>query len=55
MTADYGFQPIGELLPGVLKDIAICAELRLRLEAEQGRPVTDEEFLAVAQKAGVRL
>jgi hypothetical protein len=55
MSADYGFQPIGEIQPGVYKDIVICAELQLRLKAELGRAPTDEEFLAIAEASGVRL
>lgn len=55
MTGDDGFQHIGEILPGVLKELSRRAELHPRLEAEWGRPLTDEEFLTTAEKDGGRL
>lgn len=55
MTGDDGFQHIGEIMPGVLKEISRRVELRLRLEAERGRPLTDEEFLSIARKDGISL
>jgi hypothetical protein len=55
MTTDDGFQSVGEIQAGVLKDITICAELRFRLKAELGRAPTDEEVVAVARASGVRL
>lgn len=55
MTDGEGFQPIGNILPGVLKEISRRAELRLRLEAEQGRPINDETFLDIAGRDGVEL
>jgi hypothetical protein len=55
MSIDHGFTQIGETLPGVLKEISRRAESRLRLEAEWGRPLTDQEFLKIAEENGVRL
>jgi hypothetical protein len=39
----------------VLKEIARRAELRLRVEAELGRQVSDEDFLAIAERDGETL
>jgi hypothetical protein len=48
--------PAGSVLGGVLKEIARRVELRQRLEAEQGAPISDEAFLEVAERTGgVRL
>lgn len=55
MSPDLRFVHIGEIIPGVLKDVSRCAELRPRLEAEWGRRLTDEEFLKAAEESGVRL
>jgi hypothetical protein len=44
------FTSIGEELAGVLKEIRRRSELRPRLEAEMGRPLSDEEFLAIAER-----
>ena len=55
MTLANGFAPIGEILPGLIKEIVRRAELRLRLEAEWGRPLNDEEFLAIAKRDGEEL
>lgn len=55
MNANSGFMHISEILPGVLKEISQRTELRLRLEAEWGRLLTDEEFLIVAERSGARL
>lgn len=48
MTSDHGFTHIGDILPGVLKEISRRAELQLRLEVEHGRPINDETFLKIA-------
>ena len=55
MTPHRGFTHIGDILPGVLKEISRRAELRLRLEAEQDRPINDETFLDIAGRDGVEL
>ena len=55
MSSDHGFTCISEILPGVLKEISRRAELRLRLEAEQGQPLSDEAFLEIAERDGVKL
>lgn len=47
-----GFTHIGDIIPGVLKEIARRVELRERLEAESGRPLTDAEFLDIAEHGG---
>ena len=50
---DHGFTHIRDILPGVLKEIARRAELRLRLEAERGQPLSDAEFLHIAEHDGI--
>ena len=52
MTSQKDFESIGAILPGVLKEISRRLELRLRLEAEWGRSLTDKEFLEIAEKTG---
>jgi hypothetical protein len=42
------FEPIGTILPGIVKEISQRAELRSRLEAEWDRPLTNEEIVLVA-------
>lgn len=54
MTDAKGLTHISEILAGVLKEIARRAELRPRLEAERSRPVSDEEFLIIAEQDGER-
>lgn len=49
------FQPIGALLGGILKEGRRREELRPRLEAKLGRPLTDEEFLKFADSTGLRI
>ncbi|MDR4468321.1 MAG: hypothetical protein MRJ68_08485 [Nitrospira sp.] len=53
--AESGFTPIADTLGDILKEINRRVELRLRLEAEMGRPLTDEEFIAIAERTGVRI
>lgn len=55
MRIGHGFQHIGDIMPGVLKEISRRAELWLRLEAECGRQMMDEEFLKVAEATEVQL
>ncbi|WHZ16876.1 MAG: hypothetical protein OJF52_003726 [Nitrospira sp.] len=50
--SDHGLTHISGPLGEVLKEILQRAELRARLEAELGRPLTDTEFLQVAERAG---
>ena len=50
-----GFTPIGDELGGVLKEIQRRSELRPRLEAEMGRPLSDDEFLQIAEHTGMRM
>lgn len=52
---DSGFTPTSGMLGGVLREIFRRAELRSRLEAEMGRPFSDEEFIAFAERTGVRI
>lgn len=52
MTPQNDFESIGTILPSVLKEISRRTELRPRLEAEWGRPLTDEEFLVIAEETG---
>ena len=46
---------ISQLLTEVLKEIARRAELRTRIEAERGQPMTDEEFIAIAEAGGAKI
>ena len=55
MSSDHGFTHISDILPGVLKEISRRAELRPRLEAERGQPISDEAFLELAERDGVKL
>jgi hypothetical protein len=55
MTPSHGLTHIRELLAGVVKEIVRRVELRERLEAEWGRPLTDEEFLAIAEAGGIKI
>jgi hypothetical protein len=52
MISDNGFTHIGEIVPSVVKEVSRRAELHPRLEAERGRRMSDEEFLAVAECEG---
>jgi len=52
---DGGFVHVGTVLGGVLKEVARRTELRFRLEAELGKPLSDEEFLAIADRTGMRI
>lgn len=46
------FESVGSVLGGVLKEISRRVELRQRLEAEQGGPISDEAFLEIAERTG---
>lgn len=46
---------IGEPLAEVLKEVARRCDLRARLEAEWERPLTDAEFLVIADQTGWKL
>ncbi|MDK2744626.1 MAG: hypothetical protein NDI90_17135 [Nitrospira sp. BO4] len=52
MNLNHGFTHIAEELPGILKEASRRVDLRLRLEAELGRPVKDDEFRVQAEGAG---
>jgi hypothetical protein len=52
MTPSHGLTHISETLADVVKEIVRRVELRERLEAEWGRQLTDEEFLAIAEAGG---
>jgi len=43
--------PLGD----VLKEILRRAELRPRLEAESGKPLSDEDFIRIADRTGLRI
>lgn len=49
------FTPISDILCDVIKEVARRAELRSRLEAEMGRPLSDEEFISEAEKTGEKI
>jgi hypothetical protein len=55
MKESSGFTQIGEILNDVVKEIQRRAELRVRLEAELGRPLSDEEFIVIAERTGLRI
>ena len=46
---------IGDSLSTVLKEVFRRAELRPRVEAEIGRPLSDQEFLAIAERTGITI
>ncbi len=48
----FDFIHVGEVLRDVLKEITRRGELRERLEAERGGPISDEEFLEIAERSG---
>ena len=50
-----GFTSLGDELGAVLKEIHRRCELRPRLEAELGRPLSNEEFLVIAERSGVKI
>ena len=51
-----GFVHIRQVVNAVTKEIARRFEFRNRLEAERGKPVSDEEFLCIAEESsGIRI
>jgi hypothetical protein len=50
-----GLERIDGILGGVLKEILRRAELRTCLETERGRPLSDQEFLTIAEWTGLRI
>lgn len=52
---DAGLTHIGNSLSAVFKEIVRRTELRARLEVEYGRALGDEEFLAIAEKSGLKI
>jgi len=42
-------------LDDFLKEVHRRVELRPRLEAELGKPLSDEEFIAIADRTGMRI
>ncbi len=46
------FSAIGGMVGGLMKEIRRRAELRQRLDVERGRPISDREFLRVAEETG---
>ncbi len=48
----HGPEHISGPLHGVLKELMGRVELRQRLEAERGTPISDEEFLKIAERCG---
>jgi EAL domain-containing protein (putative c-di-GMP-specific phosphodiesterase class I) len=53
--SDDSMTHISQPLSDVLKEIVRRAELRPRFEAEWGRPLTDQEFIAIADATGLKL
>lgn len=52
LVVGTSFAPVSSLLDGLLKEIARRVELRQRLEEEQGRQISDEAFLEIADRTG---
>jgi hypothetical protein len=50
-----GLSHISGTLGAILKEVSRRAALRPRLEAERGRPLSDEEFITIADLTGVRI
>jgi hypothetical protein len=50
-----GFTHISDSLGTLLKEVVRRAELRPRLEAELGRPLSDAEFIAIAERTGTKI
>ena len=50
-----GFTQIGDILREVIKEVHRRTELRPQLEAEIGRALSDEEFIEIAEKMGLRI
>lgn len=46
---------ISEPLSDVLKELVRREELQPRLEAELGRPLTDQEFMTIADATGLTI
>jgi hypothetical protein len=55
LSRNSACEPVAGVLGDVLKEIHRRAELRQRLEAERGEPISDEEFLRIADAWGIRL
>ncbi len=49
------FVHVGKVLPEVLKDVIRRFELRQRLEAERGGPISDDEFIQIAERTGIKI
>lgn len=49
------FRQASEILRAVRKEVGRRVELRQRLEAERGRPMSDEEFLEIADQTGLKI
>jgi EAL domain-containing protein (putative c-di-GMP-specific phosphodiesterase class I) len=55
LRANEGFVPLGGLFDLALKEIGRRIELRQRLEAERGGPISDTEFIEIADRTGLRI
>lgn len=49
------FAPFGATLGDTFKEVQRRIELRQRTEAERGGPISDEEFLRIADASGIKL
>lgn len=54
-ATDASLTHISGPLSDLLKEALRRAELRPRLEAEMGRPLSDEEFIKIADRTGMRI
>lgn len=51
----HSLEHIGNHIGRVFKEVIRLVELRPRLEAEMGRPLTDDEFIKIADRTGMRV
>lgn len=55
MKEPDGLTHIGGIVGDLLKESLRRMQLRLRLEAEMGRSLSNEEFVATADRTGMRI
>lgn len=48
-------EPVGSILGPVMDEIARRVKLRRYLETELGRPLSDREFIGLAERSGMRI
>ncbi len=55
MIEPEAFTHIGAIVGDIMKEGHRREELRPRLEVERGYPVSDDEFLPIADRTGMRM